>query len=752
MGRRSHIERRRTGPRALPGRSIILVPLTGILLLTVGCRGTFWTGGQRELTTIAEIRKLSPNKAKQGIPVHIRGTVTLAPGAGGPLTVQDGTGGISVDTSQSSLSTSPGQAVEIAGLTGQGDLFPVILDPVIRSLGQVKMPEPEPASVRKLATGEQDFQYLEIEGAVHSITANQAGWDEMDLVSEGKHVRIVIQDLTRTDTSGLVDALVRVDAVAITSFDARQKPIRLQLWAPNIQAIVVLRPAAADPLSAPARSIGSLNQLAARDLPHRVRITGTVVLYSVGELAVRDQTGAARIGTHQRTGAVPGDRLDIAGFLPLEDGRFALEDAIYSSAASGGRAPNDAASASLPVLTTTAAVRNLSLDEAKRSWPVRVRAVVTFRDPAWIMTFVQDSTGGIYAALPPNEQFDFRAGDIVDIEGVSGPGGFAPQIEVRGLRVVGNGEMPTPAGVPFEELFSGAEDSQWAEAEGIVQSVTHDLDHTFVWLSCGVHRFQLHVFDPSGSLRRLPLPDAKVRVRGVSGALFNRRRQLIGMKMWVPGPDYVTVLQPALSDSFSAPIRPIDTLLQFDDPKTAGHRVRVQGVVTALRPGSMVFVQGDAGGLLVEMRDPAPLETGDRVDIAGFPTFGSYAPMLRSAVVRRLGRGSPPPPVAVTADDALSGAYDSRLVQMGAQLLDRVTFSAEQVLIVQAGRMVFNAHLMKDRSSAPLAQVRNGSLLQLTGICSVQMNDELTPPVPRSFSLFLRSPEDVAVIAEAPWW
>ncbi len=755
MGFARHLQRLTGTQRLWCGRSAIVIGLAvlGLAVLVIPAAGwgtAFWNRGSRELTTIAEIRRLSPEKAKEGIPVHIRGTITLAPGAGGPLTVQDATGGISVDTTRSSFSAFPGQQVEISGITGQGDLFPVILDPVIHESGMAKMPKPEPASISKLSTGEQDFQYLEVTGVVHSIIVNQAGWDEMDLVSEGEHIKIVIQDQTRSDTSRLVDALVRVNAVAITSFDVRRKPVRLQLLAPDIRTITTVQTAPADAYGQPARSIGSLSGITARDFPHRVHVTGTVVSYTVGELVMRDGTHTARFGTHQRTGAAPGDQIEIAGFLPLQPDGVYLEDAIYRPVTRSGVAPTR--SRDLPLLTTAAAVRSLSVEQASRAYPVRVRAVVTCYDPVWIIAFVQDRTAGIFAALPRDKQFAFHAGDVLDIEGVSNPGGFTPQILVSGIRVVGHGELPKPAGVPFEDLFSGSQDSQWAEADGIVQSVTPELDHAFVWLVSGTHRFQAHIVVPNGEFSRLPVPDSKVSLRGVCGALFNRRRQLTGMKMWVPGPEFMTVIQEGARDPFLAPVRPIDALLHFTPSSRVGHRVRIQGVVTAQRPGGLLFVQGDTGGLLVEMQDAYPLAPGDRVDVTGFPSFGSYAPTLRSAIVRRLGKGSPPAPIVITADEALNGAYDSRLVQMGAQLLDRVTFSAEQVLIVQAGRMVFNVHLTNDRSGSRLAAVRNGSLLQLTGICSVQMNDELTPPAPRSFSLFLRSPEDVAVIAEAPWW
>ena len=50
----------------------------------------------------------------------------------------------------------------------------------------------------------------------------------------------------------------------------------------------------------------------------------------------------------------------------------------------------------LPTLTTAEQVRELTADQAKRGYPVRLRAVVTYIDFAVGDFFVQDSTAGIY--------------------------------------------------------------------------------------------------------------------------------------------------------------------------------------------------------------------------------------------------------------------------------------------------------------------------------------------------------------------
>ncbi|WP_410971940.1 hypothetical protein, partial [Salmonella sp. SAL4445] len=79
------------------------------------------------------------------------------------------------------------------------------------------------------------------------------------------------------------------------------------------------------------------------------------------------------------------------------------------------------------------------------------------------------------------------------------------------------------------------------------------------------------------------LIDAKVRIRGVCGALFNDKRQLLGIQIHIPGLDYISMVEPAPADPFSGLVRPIDSLLQYTPGEILGHRVRVQGIATYQR-------------------------------------------------------------------------------------------------------------------------------------------------------------------------
>ena len=61
-----------------------------------------------------------------------------------------------------------------------------------------------------------------------------------------------------------------------------------------------------------------------------------------------------------------------------------------------------------------------------------------------------------------------KAGQLVEVEGWSTMGGFAPNIVPATVRVVGTGAFPKPKVDPYEGMATGREAAQWVEAGGVV--------------------------------------------------------------------------------------------------------------------------------------------------------------------------------------------------------------------------------------------------------------------------------------------
>jgi len=420
---------------------------------------------------------------------------------------------------------------------------------------------------------------------------------------------------------------------------------------------------------------------------------------------------------------------------------FVLPAVLLLLAAAGwGQAQKPATPA---LLTRAEQVRRLSPEEAARGIPVRIRGVITGAVPAPDF-FVQDATAGIYVEGSPAPVFPHHLGEIIEVEGVTGPGRFAPVIREQKSRVLGRGKLPPARLYSFSELADGQMDSQWVQVRGIVRSVS--IDRT----SWHEPALAMRVASGGGDFTvRVPieqqadfskLVDSEVLVEGVCGSRYTAQRQLAGLLLYVPSLSFVKV------ESAAQPV-PISALLRFSPGEPPGHRVRVRGVVAYQEPGKALFVESEGKGLRVLTPQDTKVEVGDVVDVLGFPQMGESAPVLADAVFHLVAHGPAPAPTPLDLGEPWE-QYDGALVTTEATLIERHGSGAGQVLLLRAGEGVFEASLAtpdEHISGIPL-----NSHVRLVGICLVRSGGLWS--VPQSFRVLLRSPADVTVLRTPSWW
>ncbi len=400
------------------------------------------------------------------------------------------------------------------------------------------------------------------------------------------------------------------------------------------------------------------------------------------------------------------------------------------------------------VLTEVARIRALPPDDAARSHPVRVRAVVTYYNSDSGELFVQDSTAGIYVS-PAREQLPLHPGDNVDVTGVSGPGDFAPVILDAGLKILGRGKLPVPIRKSVEHLKTGLEDSQWVELQAFVRGYRIEDGQLIIKLASGGEQFTASIPQFTNAAAGERLIDSRVNVVGVCATVFDQKRQLKGIKMFVPDLTHVTVEEPPPGDPFSLPVKPIASIVQFNPYRVPGHRVRVQGTVTLRRSDGTLFLRDDTDSLLARAERLPEVEPGDVVDVAGFPEFNPFTPQLDEVTVHKIRSAGSPLPIEVTAAQIRDGTFDAELVRMEARLLDLGTIASDRALVLESDGSIFNAQLESRRATDYFSSLRTGSRIRVTGICSMQENSARAPV---GFRLLLRSADDLVVLERPSWW
>jgi diguanylate cyclase (GGDEF)-like protein len=234
---------------------------------------------------------------------------------------------------------------------------------------------------------------------------------------------------------------------------------------------------------------------------------------------------------------------------------------------------------------------------------------------------------------------------------------------------------------------------------------------------------------------------------------------MIGARLRCPDLSVVQVLEVAPQDSFALPVVPINKLLQWDLEPLRLHRMHIQGRVTLLWPGVSVCLRDDTHGICAKTQQGTPLRVGELIDVAGFTRVEGSAPALSDAIFQLVNDAPDEPviPVPVTAAQALQNGHESQLVQIDGQLISRDLTSMDTTLLIRSGKSIFAAILPRGLSSPVSDSWENGSILRITGICSVQIDSDGTAfgfgtAVPKSFRILLRSPEDVIYLKSPSWW
>ena len=184
--------------------------------------------------------------------------------------------------------------------------------------------------------------------------------------------------------------------------------------------------------------------------------------------------------------------------------------------------------------------------------------------------------------------------------------------------------------------------------------------------------------------------------------------------------------------------------------------VKVRGAVTLIAPGFLV-IEDQSGA--VEVRPAAGSDVayvGDEVEVTGTSVAAPH-PAL-TGVVQRLWSGSAPLAGVITPDVAADGQNELALVNLSGQLVSaQAGPGGGLVLILEGEHQFFTAYLQQAAQASERwpdedtlrRALRRGATLQVTGVL-----DAAAPAhgSQGSFTLALRSPNDIVLLAAPPWW
>lgn len=686
--------------------------------------------------------------------VRVRGVVTYVDGLNKRFWLQDETGAIVVNQDPRVTDTQYGDLVQVA--MRKNHAFDSALGFASLGLADFKverkrrnaaLPKPSIAIIATLGGEAKTGIRVTTEGVLHAAYPKAERIVQLAIGDDGQEVEAIVPGEAQHIEKWL-NARVRITGVLEVRQDEGWMPTSRIIWAQSEKDLERIPGPPEEAETSNARSIyAEQKHLGA----HMVRIRGKVLYQEQqGTLFVEDAYGVIGCTLEQPQTVATGTSVEVRGFLKKDGLRIDLVHATASQVQGENMPPPE----EHPVMSI-AGVRALAENVIRTAPPVRVTGVITYIEPDLRQLFLQDSTAGIflkYSGTP----ISLYPGEKVSVVGMAHEGDFAPVIVAPKFIPMGKAPIPKPAPMNLRAPF-GALDCLYGEVEGVVHPSNEKqlAKHAMFYLHSALGPIHVDLLKQGTDSNFMAgLQDATVRARGVVGEIFNARKQLIGLQLTIPNASEIKVIEPGDSDPFAGTATPISDLLKFSPQSRPDHRVTVSGTVTMLGNG-FFYLQDRSGGVRIES-DTSGLHVNDAVDSAGYAVPTGYSPVLTDAVFRVHHEASPISPQPVTADMMSDGEFDSQLVTVDARLLSVENTAGVRTLSVTSGGHTFSAVLYLKDTGQPFVPPQEGSLLRLTSICSVEVNQKgtgnLLKKEPVAFKLIIRSPADIQVLGAGSWW
>ncbi len=710
-------------------------------------------------TSIEELEELPVGSA-----VHLEGKVTYADVPGSRFWLQDETGAIVVRQNPYSTGVHAGDRVAVDAtkasrydpVQGPGSLLLANLR-IHSSSARIRLPQPIPVDLTNLPGPEKNGIGIQMSVIVRDAYLDVYGRVHLNLSDFGSGIEAVVDQQLAANYSGLVNARVRIVGLSEQIVNANGERLSQHIWVSSGADVTVVQAA---PSSDNLYSIRDLyRQNSAANGGHRIRIRGHAGASSQNSIMIEDPWGALECHFPQGQYFPVGTPIEVSGF----PGSYGLRIELYHSRVT--RIPEaqvdlvDRATAFPKPLETVASIRQLTPERAALALPVRVTGVITAFDPIWRQIYFQDQSSGIYLKYS-GDPVGLRVGERVTVNAITNAGHFAPVILAPRFKDRGSSALPVPIPVNYDDAAAGRLDSQYVVIEGVVHPLkfAEQPDHPILTFELYTAIGQIHVSTSPGfpDLRASGnLEDARVRIQGAFGTIYNAKRQLVGYQLTISSPSEIKVIDPPIRNPFSMEITSIGNLLRFSPGFRFGHRVKVSGTVVLVSRG-FVYIQDVSGG--VEIRGDHPdLHLGNRIEAVGYATLaGRYSPVITDATLHVVPGSQIMNPLITSAQAILSGKVDSRLVSVEGRLLTVLHAHGVCNLVLQSGAQTFTAQLDTADLGDDACKLAEGSILRLSGISSAQVDStriyRLLQEDPVTFKILLRGPEDIAFVRSAPFW
>lgn len=647
----------------------------------------------------------------------------------------------------------PGQRVRLTGRPRFTDELPTVVGSAIEVVGSL----PVASDIRGGLAMDlpKGFSWGAAEGRVSAVSKGPGFLEiRLGLGNGAGYVIARVLDKSGAATLFPADSRLRAEGVVQAVLNEDGNRTSAVLWVPDLDNLNIASVSEQDWQAWPERPVASLvknNSAATPGGP--VRLQGTVIAQDVTGISAVSGRHNFTIRTKSFVAVPPRAHIEAIGFLGMNGIVPAVQRAQIRTIAEPEVDRKDRGDKGLEsqTLTHVQQVQDSLQREPGRPRQVRVRGVVTYIDPGLTSFYLQEGqhailvNGLLRAGLGPFLQ---QEGLYLEIYGETSTNQVAIET-TRLATVLGRSQMPEAPLRSWDYLVTGNDFGQWIAIDGVVSEL--DEHRLVLTVRGGKLPVQINDASPRDAGRLL---GSLVRVCGVCAPISNGRNAVLGIRLLVPSMNQVQLLRESPNDLYALPLRPIGELLRFGSLNglQGGRLVKTAGVVTYHQPGLM-FLQNEDSGLSVLLREEAPVESGDRVEVVGFAEPDGFSPRLVQAVARVVGRAPLPATPTIDLLDADLGSHDAKRAQIDAIVSATSIKENLQVLELRDERSERSFSAFFPTNQGILPAVPAGSRVRVQGVLKagaspLQDAGEIIGPI----QLFGSSPRDLTILTRPSWW
>jgi signal transduction histidine kinase len=289
------------------------------------------TSGQVEpmapITSVAQIQGLPIERARQALPVRIRGTVTGGMNTSQErwMSFQDDTRGIFVRLNAiSNAAPAFGELWEVAGHSGAGDFAPIVVADQVTRLGEGLLPLPVHPTWTELLNGSRDVQWAELTGLVTEVHSNTISLQ----MSEGR-LDVELEGSFESELEPFQKAVVRIRGVLYAVWDRATREVRVGRVMMRNSDLSVDVPAPTDPFDAVLRSPRELLLFDAQASAFRpVKVRGQIVYADATQLFLEAEGTGLRLLPSGKVDVRPGELVEAVGYPDIGRAALLLREAL----------------------------------------------------------------------------------------------------------------------------------------------------------------------------------------------------------------------------------------------------------------------------------------------------------------------------------------------------------------------------------------------------------------------------------------